>query len=635
MKRSLQVLFVSLVLGCSGLNAQNILFSEDFESGIGAWTNVTLATDGGWKGGTGVGLSSQSFGIPNHTLIAATNDDGCNCNKSDDYFISPVLDLLTGVVGSSVWMKFDLYYFAGTYQAKTEQLKIKVRTFGGSWTDLATVSSSNWETKYYDLSAYAGIPVVEVALWYNDGTGWLFGAAIDNFVVFEPASIDGSVTNIVTLDPLTKSQGPFTIEGTFVNYSASAITDMTLNYSIDSGTAVTDVLTGLNIAPFTQYEFAHSTDWDITASTAGTHNIDVWATGINFSVDVNAANDHFDKDVELFESGTDRVVLFESFTSSTCGPCASYNPGMDNNITHSATYAVNTVGSQVAMVKYQMNWPSPGTDPNYNADGAARQSFYGVNGIPDPYLNGIGYDDNTAGPHTQLLENIALKAIMDVEVNTTIEDLEITVDVVVDPLLNNIGIGNKLFIAVVEETVNHTTQTNGETEFYFVTRKMLPNGNGVTVGNLVANTPLTFSQSYTFTDRAVTAGSFNLWNEIANIKVIAWVQNSTTKKMHQAGISTITNVTGINEPEHGYSVGVYPNPVRENTTIRFELEGVKRVQVDVFNMLGEKVMAEDFGILPAGTSNKIVNSRNLENGMYLFSFSINDQVSTKRVLVNK
>ncbi len=52
-----------------------------------------------------------------------------------------------------------------------------------------------------------------------------------------------------------------------------------------------------------------------------------------------------------------RKVLFEEWTSSTCGPCAANNPVLNAFIeAHADT---------ITAVKYHVGWPSPGNDPMY------------------------------------------------------------------------------------------------------------------------------------------------------------------------------------------------------------------------------------------------------------------------------
>ena len=89
MKKIISTLFYLLLFGISTSTAQ-IIFSEEFESVTLPvdWQNISDATDGGWRFGASETLSSQYFGIAsNGTRIAATNDDNCNCDKSNDLLI--------------------------------------------------------------------------------------------------------------------------------------------------------------------------------------------------------------------------------------------------------------------------------------------------------------------------------------------------------------------------------------------------------------------------------------------------------------------------------------------------------------------------------------------------------------------
>ena len=45
----------------------------------------------------------------------------------------------------------------------------------------------------------------------------------------------------------------------------------------------------------------------------------------------------------------ERVLLFECFTNTGCGPCAQQNPALDALISANA--------DRVAAIKYHMNWP--------------------------------------------------------------------------------------------------------------------------------------------------------------------------------------------------------------------------------------------------------------------------------------
>ena len=75
-----------------------------------------------------------------------------------------------------------------------------------------------------------------------------------------------------------------------------------VNYSIDGGTNVTESLSGLNLATGSYYDFNHGSTWTPTA--AGTYNIEIWATNINGTSDMNTANDMVSGLVAVYDNAT-------------------------------------------------------------------------------------------------------------------------------------------------------------------------------------------------------------------------------------------------------------------------------------------------------------------------------------------
>lgn len=158
------------------------LVFEDFEdNNANGFTQVTQATDGGWLLGDAAALSSTSWSIPQGSVMAATNDDACDCNKSADYFILPAQDL---TAYSSVTLNADMYFEGNTYQGNTEVATVVVSTNGTLWTPVDTIAgSTSWQNVSVNLDAYAGVSNLLVAFLYNDGSGWLYGWAVDNVLL--------------------------------------------------------------------------------------------------------------------------------------------------------------------------------------------------------------------------------------------------------------------------------------------------------------------------------------------------------------------------------------------------------------------------------------------------------------------
>lgn len=276
-----------------------VLFREDFEGGIlpPDWTMQTNASDGGWIIGTPAALSSQYWPITTNGSgrIVATNDDGCNCDKSQDRIITPPLDF-TGLTG--VALHVDVFFGKGTYESFTEEAAIEISFDGATWTMLEELHGhAGWDTHYLDLSAYAGEDSVYISFTYNDGGGWLFGLAIDNVTVEIPPAIDAG---LVALDyfPYGEENSNIVIRGTGFNLGLTPITSLEFGYTINGGNAIPATLEGLNILPFEYFEFSHPTEWIPLIS--GIYNINVEITSVNSAADENIDNNSQTFEIQIY-----------------------------------------------------------------------------------------------------------------------------------------------------------------------------------------------------------------------------------------------------------------------------------------------------------------------------------------------
>ena len=216
-----------------------------------------------------------------------------------------------------------------------------------------------------------------------------------------------------------------------------------------------------------------------------------------------------------------RLVLVDHFTQASCGPCASQNPQLE------ATLQANS-GSVIA-VKHQVSWP--GSDPmnaHYPAGPEDRRNFYGITGVPNTCLDGSGPGaPNTIVTSTTIGARAAVPSPFTVTPTFSVANGVISVDV--DVTCTQAVSGDlKVFIAVVENEIIFSTPpgSNGETEFFNVLKQYI----GGTSGNAVA-------ASWAVNDNATVSGSWthtNVYDE-NQLAVIAWVQDMTTKEIHQAG----------------------------------------------------------------------------------------------------
>lgn len=622
-----------LALGSlTGVFAQTTVFQENFESGLpGTWSQTTSATDGGWLGGTSAALSSSAFTIPTHTKIVGSNDDACDCDKSADRLITPAIDL-SGV--STAIVKFDLFYFDGAYQGAQEEGYFEYSLDGGSnWTQLEQLSGAGeWQDGILiDASAAAGNNSVMFSWLYNDGGGWTFGMALDNVVIFEPAAVDVELTSL-SIPPIVAA-GNIPVTGTITSYGTSTLNDVTITWT-DGTNNYTDMLTGLGLGFGDSYNFSHA---DALVGVGGnTYNLDVTADA---SGDAVASNNSQSATVVVATQSVPRITLVEEFTSSTCVPCANFNVNFDPTLESLNT---NQPGSNVAAVKYQMDWPSPGNDPSFNPEGDARRGYYGVTGIPSPWLDGAEMQSGSAAELSGAADKSSFVSMC---LEVTRNGLDVSVTATATPYANFSGT-HKLHIAAVEEYYDYAASTTTQDAFHFAQRKMLPGSSGTTV-QMNAGTPATASGSHTFVETPSgnpTQGSFDLWESMDDVIIVAFVQNNSTKEVLQSiflkvpasGTANICQIAGVNDVDANVaSFMLYPNPTANNTTMRLELSQNDHGSVQILNMQGAMVYSQALGSLSAGVNNITLNTDNLSSGLYFVNVELENGRVVERLSVVK
>lgn len=245
----------------------------------------------------------------------------------------------------------------------------------------------------------------------------------------------------------------------------------------------------------------------------------------------------------------ERVLLFECFTNTSCGPCAQYNPGLDA--------LINNNGDRIAAIKYHMNWPGA-NDPMYlhnTADNNSRKGVYNVSSVPHTVVDGTRYAGNPGNLNQNMVNNwLPVESPFEMRLRCDVDEASNTVTVhVMGRASNDIAGTPKLYVGVIEKEIHYNTApgSNGERDFYSVMKKLLPSATGTSLGNMAAGDYF----AYSFTWEMANVYDVNM------IGAIAWIQNPDTKEVFQAckssesivpfydyeaAISNIANVKGTN-----------------------------------------------------------------------------------------
>lgn len=175
----------------------NLPYYENFESGVlpPGWSLSQEAGSNGWLVGTNLG--STYFDIPPHTFYAASNDDTCYCDMSNDMLITPAFDFSSY---SSVTLQYDAY-ISGLFGSSGKILA--TTDCGLSWNMVQYVLADTfyWHTYSVNLDVYAGYPSVKLAFHHDDSGVWAAGFAVDN------VNVSGILAGITQFVPLHAGWG--------------------------------------------------------------------------------------------------------------------------------------------------------------------------------------------------------------------------------------------------------------------------------------------------------------------------------------------------------------------------------------------------------------------------------------------
>lgn len=318
------------------------------------------------------------------------------------------------------------------------------------------------------------------------------------------------------------------------------------------------------------------------------------------------------------QTTTQRLPLHEVFSSSTCGPCVAGNLNLKN------VFAANQ--NKYTLIKYQMSWPGSG-DPYYTAEGGTRRSFYNVNSVPSLFVDGNTFSP-TSYNSANLNTNYNVPAGIEISATHSIIGQTVEITVNINPLQDYPVLYNRAYIGIVENKTTGNKTTNGETEFYNVMKKMLPNAVGKSLGALTANSPVTFTLSYTFPAN-------NTVEEFYDLSCVVWVQNTSTKEVLQSAWSTQTaGLTDKNNSNNGI-IGLFPNPATTKTYIKYQLESSKDVNISIFNIVGQEVISKNLGIVKNGIQTETIDCSELYNGLYILKLKIGDSIYTRKINIEK
>ncbi|MDD4373500.1 MAG: T9SS type A sorting domain-containing protein [Bacteroidales bacterium] len=499
--------------------------------------------------------------------------------NSTSRLVSPNLDL-TGY--DEVTLNFRHFY---DYYATGVTIGLATRIDGGEWQvawqvsptgnvgpALQTVEISDVGENNFQFSIFISGNLYNVDYWY-----------IDDIKLFVRQELDASMQS---LDLSAYFTGEQEIKGKVMNEGINVINSFDINWTLDEGDVNTTSFSGLNLN--TNQIFNFTADQSLIAD-PGTHDFKIWVSNVNEDFDQNPENDTINRTVGVATQTVQRRPLFEEFTSSTCAPCASFNNSVFNPF-------IEQHGEEIAIVKYQMNWPGSG-DPYYTAEGGVRRTYYGVNAVPMLFVEGTNVATSAGAVNNAFNNGMDNPAFVSIEAIHSIEGSEISVEAQLTPYVDLFDV--TVHMVVIEKLTTENVASNGETEFHHVMMKMLPDANGTTM-DIPSNETTILSYSYDMSSTNV--------EEMDDLMVVVFIQDNANKGIFQAAYS---------EESAGFPATVNFDPAPGSTGVETFADITLNLSEPVHMVGGEEITNENVADL--------ITLEETEGDAFPFTATINEE----------
>tara|TARA_B110000444_G_C18834239_1_gene595008 strand:+ start:360 stop:2231 length:1872 start_codon:yes stop_codon:yes gene_type:complete len=295
---------ILLLLTSNFFFSQNTILEEDFEQDDlpDLWSQYSISNDGGWLNGSNSDLQSEYWSIVPHGNFIATNDDACNCNKSQDYLILPPFNFTD--VDNAV-LSFASFFSGENFEGSTDVATLEYSIDGGvSWIVLSEIDGNGnadntiWVNQTVNLTEIVGYSDVLLAFRYNDDGGWMFGWAIDDVLIYEPFGLNAEMT-LLTIPTNLELGSTSNIEGVISNIGAEIIESFDIVWSQGGAIYYSQSYEDVNISSGNSYSFIHQDQF--IAASVGLFNIDVTITNINGQEDDDISNNSLNTEIMVTE----------------------------------------------------------------------------------------------------------------------------------------------------------------------------------------------------------------------------------------------------------------------------------------------------------------------------------------------
>ena len=330
-------------------------------------------------------------------------------------------------------------------------------------------------------------------------------------------------------------------------------------------------------------------------------------------------------------TGEKQAVVWEEFTNTGCGPCASLNPGLSTTIK-----SMNQ--NEILPIYVHVSWPSD-ADPYYTVlrdvcD--ARTQYYEITGVPHGVVDGEIHPNifsNIISNTTNAVStssNVGTPALMTATTSVNNDGFSTVINVNMIGDVRNPG-DVVLHVVAVENDLKFNAP-NGERTFDWVLRNYYPDVSGTTI-NLIKG------ESDFYTIEGDFGGS---WNR-DEIDLYAFIQNNNTKRIIQGMRlvnSTSIENTDINVIEKFSLEQNYPNPFNPTTQISYSIPKQDIVEINIYDIKGNIIRTLVNSTKTSGKYSVTWDAKSdfgklVPAGLYFYQLKSSDNIQTKKMLLVK
>ncbi|MBR6775872.1 MAG: T9SS type A sorting domain-containing protein [Bacteroidales bacterium] len=403
-----------------------------------------------------------------------------------------------------------------------------------------------WQQTYVEIAAFnenhtistpdMGKSDVLMCIYFTGNSYLVNNWYFDDIEVFKQEELDLELVSIDVPNIIGTDYNDgisFTVRNTGLTTVTSFDVNLSLYYEDGYETYSFDT----NLAPFESAQFTIESAFPQTIYFGYSHAIEIGVSKVN-GENYNGSSGFLLKEVYLAMRESQKVVLLEHFTASTCDyPCIPINQIMDGH--------VNTYAGKCSYIKYPIDLPlledgSPGGDPYWTDESIMRKNYYAVMGVPETFVDAVsqGY---AAATDEDILLALETPAYLDIKGSFTVEGntIKVIADFMAYANIENV----RAFIAVSEKTTKNNLGNDEETEYHHVMMKMVEDAEGNEIASITAG-------EYHRLELSCDLSETNV-EEMDDLEVVMWLQNYDTKEVFNSNFA------------YGYTE--HCNPVRNLT----------------------------------------------------------------------